>query len=668
MITAMRGLVAVGLALALLGAACSSDGGGRGGEATADDGPDAAPEAACDWPMWGRSPSRTFAYPADCDTALAPETVGDLAEAWFFNTEDVVTATPAVVGDTVYVGDWTGRFYALDRDDGSVRWTFDAPPHEVVYAGQIVSSAAVADVDGARIVYFGGGKTLYALDATTGEERWRHELNPDGPDDDPTEIETSPLLATGSDGRLLALVGYDVHNAPTARAGVVALDAATGEEAWTFDPDAGREPSGCADVWSSPSADEERGLVFFGTGNCNSSPEGWTRFSDALVAVDLDDGSLVWRYQPHEPNNDDLDFAGSPNVFSAGGRDLVGLGNKDGRYYAVDRETGEPVWEAHATEPGLTEPGANFSTGGFIGPTAVTDGGTIVGGTAVGPCPCLHGIAAGDGAIEWQQDIAAPTYAATGAVGDVAFTGGTDFTLRAVRASSGEVLWDHEMGGPVSGGVAIQGDDVFAVAGMREPGQDTRAENSGVYRFSLPGEGDEAATTTAAPTTAAPTATVSSFAPTDQACVGDPCDFDFSLKDPPSGTDPTMSLRVTADPASVTVHADGLGEPADWLRPGSPADQAGATSYAVFLSQGVDNPNGALVCVLAPVDDTAGDADTGPEALACESDAIPDVGADFDRLTVLAVDDPSSLPPVAEGFDRLVDTIAFDPPLRPEDP
>lgn len=661
MIEAMRGVVAVGLALAVLGAACSSGGSGD----AADDGPDDAPVAACDWSMWGHSPSRTFAYPADCGSALAPDTVGGLEEAWFFNTEDVVTATPAVVGDSVYVGDWTGRFYALDRDDGSLRWTFDAPPHERVYAGQIVSSAAVADVVGARTVYFGGGKTLYALDAATGEERWRHELNPDGPADDPTEIETSPLLATASDGRLLVVFGWDVHNAPTARAGVAALDAATGEEVWAFDPDAGREPSGCADVWSSPSVDEALGLVFFGTGNCISAPEGWTRFSDALVAIDLDDGSLAWRYQPHEPNNDDLDFAGSPNVFSAGGRDLVGLGNKDGRYYAVDRATGEPVWEARATEPGLTQPGSNFSTGGFIGPTAVTDGGTIVGGTAVGPCPCLHGIAAADGAIEWQQDVAAPTYAATAAVGDVAFTGGTDFTLRAVQASTGEVLWDHEMSGPVSGGVAIQGDDVFAVAGIREPGQDTRAENSGVSRFSLPGADDEAATTTAAPTTA-PTATVASFAATDQECVGSPCDFSFSLKDVPAGRTPVMTLEVTADPATVSVTASGLGDPVGWLRPGSPADQAGASSYAVFLSQGVDNPNGALVCVLEPVDDTAaGDRD---DSLACESDAIPDVGADFDRLSVLAVDDASTLPPIAEGFDRLVDTIAFDPPLRPEDP
>ena len=125
MIEAMRGVVAVGLALAVLGAACSSGGSGD----AADDGPDDAPVAAGDWPRWGHSPSRTCAYPADCGSALAPDTVGGLEEAWFFNTEDVVTATPAVVGDSVYVGDWTGRFYALDRDDGSLRWTFDAPPH-----------------------------------------------------------------------------------------------------------------------------------------------------------------------------------------------------------------------------------------------------------------------------------------------------------------------------------------------------------------------------------------------------------------------------------------------------------------------------------------------------------------------------------------------------------
>lgn len=653
----MRGMVVVLVVTAVLAVGCASD---DALSDAPDDGPDTAAVGACDWPMWGQSPERRFVAPADCPTSLSAATVGDLEQAWFFNTDDVVTATPAVVGDSLYVGDWTGRFYALDRDDGSLRWSFQAEPHEQVYAGQIVSSAAVADVGGTRTVYFGAGKTLYALDAATGEEVWVHELNPDGDEDDPTEIETSPVVVDGPAGQIV-VVGYDVHNAPTERAGVVALDAATGDEVWTFDPDRGAPPSGCADVWSSPSVDVARALVFFGTGNCNTSPEGWTRFTDALVAISLDDGSLAWRFQPHEPNNDDLDFAGAPNLFTADGADLVGLGNKDGHYYAVDRTTGALVWEVEATQPGLNEPGGNFSTGGFIGPTAVSDDGLIVGGTAVGPCPCLHGIDAATGEIVWQQDLAAPTYAATSIVGDVAFSGGTDFTLRAVEVASGDVRWEQEMDGPVAGGVAIQGDDVFAVAGLREPGQDVLAENSGVYRFTLPGE-DAPTTTTeaAAPTTTA--VPIAAFVDDGQECLGAPCSFSFSLKDPPAGRTPEMTLEIAPDPASVTVFATGLGAPDGWLRPGSPAANAGASDYAVFLSKGVDNPNGALVCVLEPT------VDSDPDALACHTDALPDLGSDFDRLSVLAVNDTSALPPIAEGFDRLVDTISFDPPLRPEAP
>src|SRR5680860_1402841 len=115
----------------------------------------------CDWAMWGHALAASYTQP--CETAISTQTVGDLGQAWIFATEDVVTASPAVVDGSVYVGDWSGRFYAIDAESSEVRWTFDADVHPTVYAGQIVSSAAVADVDGERTVYFGGGKTLYAL-------------------------------------------------------------------------------------------------------------------------------------------------------------------------------------------------------------------------------------------------------------------------------------------------------------------------------------------------------------------------------------------------------------------------------------------------------------------------------------------------------------------------
>jgi hypothetical protein len=76
--------------------------------------------------------------------------------------------------------------------------------------------------------------------------------------------------------------------------------------------------------------------------------------------------------------------------------------------------------------------------------------------------------------------------------------------------------------------------------------------------------------------------------------------------------------------------------------------------YAVYLSQGTDNPVGGLVCVL--------DDDFG-----CTGDEVPNPGVTYDRISILAVDDPDEFPPIAEGFDRLVATNSFEIPFAPRE-
>lgn len=652
----LAGLVLV----ALVAAGCGSDDGDAADEQADDAGGLAAGSAPleeafaelgdCDWPVWGNGPARTFS--TGCDTALTPETVGELGQDWFFNARDVVTATPAVAGETVYLGDWSGRFYALDLATGGPRWTFDAEVHEEVYAGQIVSSAAVVDHDDERTVLFGSGKTLYALDARTGEQRWRHELGAPGDDTDPTEIESSPLVVHDADAGDLVLFGYDVHNTPGFRAGLRALDLATGEEVWDFDPDQGEGPTGCVDVWSSPSVDLDRGLVFGGTGNCTTVPEGWGPFTEAMFAVRLHDGEPVWSFQPHEVSNDDFDFAGAPNLFSADGDDLVGLGNKDAAYYALDRETGEERWRVQATEPGLPEEDGGFSTGGFIGPTAVADG-IVVGGTAVGECPCLHAFDAATGEVVWQSDLPGPTYAAAAEAAGVVYLGGTDSVLRAYALDDGEVLWEEPLRTPISGGAVVAGDSLVAVAGIREPGLDTRSTESGVYRFTLDASGEATSTTAASEA-----ATDLVLEPSDQACVDEPCPLEFTLKEPPDGLAPEVTLEVGTDPFSATVAAAGLGDPADWLRPGGAAEADGATEFGLFISDRDDNPTGGgLLCVLSE-DDAPADAELG-----CTASAIPRLAPTYNRISIVAVQDAETEPTLVDGFDRLVTTTSFDPPL-----
>jgi polyvinyl alcohol dehydrogenase (cytochrome) len=621
---------------AVVTAACSGEDGGAESSSVEAVG-------RCDWPMWGQGLTRTFAYP--CATGISSTTASKLKLRWFFNAGDVVTATPAVVGDSVYVGDWEGTFYALRRTDGTVRWKYSTKIHPTTYSGQIVSSAAVADVGGEQTVYFGGGKTLYALRAQDGTLRWKHELGRPGDGDDPTEIESSPVVVDG-----MVIIGWDVHNSGAGEpAGVLALDAVTGKQRWLFDPEEG-EPNGCGDVWSSPAVDVDAGLVFAGSANCPSSPEGWRRYTEAMFALDLKTGKPKWGYQPHEPNNDDFDFAGAPNLFTgADGKQLVGLGNKDAVYYAVERDTGKPVWQRKVAEPGLTRPGSNYSTGGFIGPTAYADG-VIVGGTAIGGSPFLHALDASTGAIKWQQSEPAATYGAATIANDVVFIGGTDFTFRALDLQTGDVLWRQEMKGVVAGGAAIVDDDVVTVAGIREPGLEEKSETSGVYLFSLRGE-PVSTTTTTSTTEPEPSGTTQPAGP--QECVDTPCSVSFSLIQPPAGLNPSMTLLVTRDPWRVEVKAQGLGDPDLWLRPGSPAAEEGAIAFAVFISERDDNPTGGILCAL-------------DENLSCTSSEIPRRGASYNRITVLAVNDTTSLPSITEGVNRLVVTQAFNPPLRPE--
>ena len=130
----VRGVEPRGAALLAVGtlAGCGSDG---------DDGSEpAAAEAigACDWPMWGREPARSFT--TGCPGALTAADAPRLTLDWRYSTDDVVTASPAIVGDTVYTGDWSGRFYAVDLATGELRWSTNLEVHPTVYAGQIVSS------------------------------------------------------------------------------------------------------------------------------------------------------------------------------------------------------------------------------------------------------------------------------------------------------------------------------------------------------------------------------------------------------------------------------------------------------------------------------------------------------------------------------------------------
>jgi outer membrane protein assembly factor BamB len=105
---------------------------------------------------------------------------GDGRERWTTDLPSEQAGIPTIVGDTVYVQTF-GRpsdphsLVAVDTADGSVRWSRDLgtrPP------GAEVSPAA--DDETVYLTFADGERegVLTALDAATGEERWRFERNP----------------------------------------------------------------------------------------------------------------------------------------------------------------------------------------------------------------------------------------------------------------------------------------------------------------------------------------------------------------------------------------------------------------------------------------------------------------------------------------------------------
>ena len=345
-----------------------------------------------DWPTYGHDAEHTF----HGRTTLTESSVGALRTAWFFPTGDAVTATPTVVGDTVYAGAWDDYFYAIDLRKGTLRWKVRLSSQNAItpYPGQhprdvtsdgglVTSSAWFQPASGSRpaLVIIGGGYTLYALNAATGAMYWRHVYSGlpgrPQPNEDSTRIFSSPVVFDGK-----VFFGVDVDGQSRSAGYVVAASLATGDPVWEFQTDVASLGNSrvlddsCGSIWSSGTVLPDLGLVVFGTADCDFL--GSAPYADSVIALHVATGTLAWRFHAlgHDPACDD-DFGATPNagVAAKGTTTFLGAGSKNGTYYSLDPATGALRWSTNVVFGG--------SSGGFIG-TAAYDGTRVYGATALG--------------------------------------------------------------------------------------------------------------------------------------------------------------------------------------------------------------------------------------------------------------------------------------------
>ncbi|MDB5242700.1 MAG: pvaA [Spirosoma sp.] len=466
-------------------------------------------------------------YVAAPDLRITAGNVAQLSLSWAFAFPDATRARsqPTVVGNTLFTASQQGVIYALDIATGCIRWTFQADAE--------VRSAMVVGTDEnglANRIYFGDFKAnVYALDLRTRQLVWRKRID----DHEQATITGSPVLYRN---RLFVPVSSTevvaAYNAKypccTFRGSVVALDVADGAVAWktymTTTPapqalnSAGTQtygPSG-APVWSSPTIDAKRGLLYIGTGENYSRPASPT--SDAILALSLATGKINWIRQTisqdawnaactqpglancPDQHGPDYDFGAPPILVSRPGQpDLILAGQKSGMVYALNPDAdGAIVWQRRVGRGGIMG-GIHWgmASDGETLYVPINDHDAWPADSAKPAFPGLHALNVANGSVKWsviEKDrcekgtkwVCAPGLsAAITLIPGVVFGGSLDGMLHAYSTTDGRTLWDFNTdqafdsvngvrasGGTIdSSGPVVVGDQLFVNSGYAKFGE-----------------------------------------------------------------------------------------------------------------------------------------------------------------------------------------------------
>ena len=220
---------------------------------------------------------------------------------------------PTIVGGRVYVTSTTGRVYSLDARTGCTHWTFDA----AAAVRTAVSVVRIPGDSGKRLAAVLGDDSanVYALDADSGKLLWKSRLD-QHPD---ARITGAPVFyaerlyvpVSSLEELSAAAPGYECCKF---RGSVAALSARDGKVIWqTYTiarkarpyrkTDNGTELYGPAggSVWSAPTLDPRRNLLYVGTGNSYTDVP--TSRTDSILALDMRTGAIRWTNRLHPGDN-----------------------------------------------------------------------------------------------------------------------------------------------------------------------------------------------------------------------------------------------------------------------------------------------------------------------------------------------------------------------------
>ena len=315
---------------------------------------------------------------------------------WRFHTQGRVISSAAVDRGTAYVGSTDGRLYAVDASTGQQRWVFQT-------GARVTSSPAV---QGGSVFFSSYDGFVYAVDAASGRLKWKfqsqgerrftgkhlHGMLPAGEAmPDPFDVYLSSPA-----------VWHDVVYVGSGDGNVYALDAKTGALAWKF-------ATGNV-VHASPAIAE--GTVFIGS---------WDTYFYALDALT---GKEKWRFK----TGDDTVIHNQVGIQSSAAvaNGVVYFGCRDSQLYALDARTGKQRWK--------------FDNHGswVVGSPAVHDGKVYFGTSDSG---MLYALDAASGAPVVSQKLVWYVFASPTIAGQQVYAATWDGRLTALDLTSHQISW-----------------------------------------------------------------------------------------------------------------------------------------------------------------------------------------------------------------------------------
>jgi polyvinyl alcohol dehydrogenase (cytochrome) len=421
-----------------------------------------------DWNGWGADSDNSHFQP---HPGLAASDVPKLKLKWAFGypKDPMAWAQPTVVGGRIFVGSVSGTVYSLDANTGCVYWSYAA-------GGSVRSAVTIGKLaNGKWAAYFGDLRgNAQAVDAETGALLWKTKI-----DDHPVaRVTGAPILVNGKLYVPMASIEEASAQQPTYscctfRGSLSALDATTGKQLWksysVLDPPKAYKtskngtqligPAG-ASIWSSPTVDLKRKLIYASAGNSYTDVE--INTSDAILAFDLETGRLVWSKQvqpkdnfvigcPGSPNcptesGPDFDFGTSPVLRTLpNGKQIIVAGQKSGVVWGLDPDDkGKVLWQ--------TRVGKGSALGGVEWGHAADDKlvyAAVSDRFGKDGTPGLYALDLATGQQKWAAPVPKVPgnpgqSAAVSVIPGVVFSGALNGHFRAYDAGTGEIIWDFE--------------------------------------------------------------------------------------------------------------------------------------------------------------------------------------------------------------------------------